>query len=212
MNTLPPKFISFEGTEGVGKTTAIDRFCACLDMHGIDYIRTREPGGSELAETLRDIFLDKNRHIDASTEIMLIFTARCDHLHRVILPALANGKWVICDRFVDSTVAYQGFGRYQGEQSYLDKIDLLTTHFVSRLPDVTLWLDLDIQMGMARAGQRGNLDRLERETQEFFYRVHQGFVHQCTTHPKRIIRIDADGTPDMVANQVWVSVKRQFMG
>lgn len=201
-----PKFISFEGTEGVGKTTAIDSFCQHLDALGIAHVRTREPGGSTLAEVLRDIFLDKERHIDADTEILLMFTARSDHLHRVILPALANGKWVICDRFVDSTVAYQGFGRYGGGDEYLSKIDVLTTHFVPRLPDITFWLDIDPIIGMARANKRGSLDRMERQTQDFFERAYQGFVHQHQKHPKRIRRIDADGTPKMVSDRVRQAV------
>ena len=212
MNTLTPKFISFEGTEGVGKTTAIDRFCKKLDELDIAHIRTREPGGSPLAEDLRALFLDNNRQIMADTEILMIFTARSDHLHKTILPALAEGKWVICDRFIDSTVAYQGFGRYQGDLTYLDKINLLATHFMPRLPDMTLWLDLDVQTGMTRAGSRGALDRLEHEKAEFFRRVYQGFIHQHATHPKRILRIDANATPDVVADRVWTAIAQRLLG
>lgn len=157
LNTFS-KFISFEGTEGVGKTTAIDNFCQKLSKTNIPFLRTREPGGSELAEVLREIFLDKNRYINTDTELLMIFTARADHLHKTILPALAEGRWVICDRFVDSTVAYQGFGRYQGDDEYLKKIHLLTKHFVTRLPDLTVWLDLDVRLGIERAGKRGSTD------------------------------------------------------
>lgn len=205
------KFISFEGTEGVGKTTAIDNLCQELDKHNIAFIRTREPGGSVLAEELRDIFLDKNRTIDATTELLMMFTARADHLHQTILPALSQDKWVICDRFVDSTVAYQGFGRFLGDETYLNHIQLLTTHFVPRLPDLTLWLDLDIALGIKRANKRSSADRLESQELAFFERVHQGFVYQHHASPKRIHRIDASGTPQDVANQIWQCISHTFL-
>lgn len=203
---MTPKFISFEGTEGVGKTTAIDNFCTLLTTQNIPFVRTREPGGSDVAEKLRDIFLNKDNAINADTEILMIFTARADHLHKVILPALADGKWVICDRFLDSTVAYQGFGRYHGDVAYLDKINLLATHFIPRLPDLTLWLDLDVRLGMERAGRRGAMDRLESETMAFFDRVYQGFLYQYQNHPHRIQKINANQPPDDVANDIYQAV------
>lgn len=201
MNTTP-KFISFEGTEGVGKSTAIEHFCQVLSKRGIEHIRTREPGGSELGERLRELLLDNKNTIDDDTELLLMFTSRCNHLHQTILPALADGKWVICDRFVDSTVAYQGFGRFAGDQSALDKITLLTQHFVAKMPDVSFWLDLDIQTGLQRAGKRGHADRFESETVAFFERVYQGFCYQHQHHPKRIQRIDANTTPPAIITAI----------
>lgn len=192
---MPPKFITFEGTEGVGKTTAIDGVCRYLSERGIDHIRTREPGGTPFAEELRKILLGNDTDIAIDTELLLIFTARSDHLHKVILPALDAGKWVVCDRFIDSTVAYQGFGRYKGERAALDKIDLLSRTFVSRLPDATFWLDLDIKTGMERVGKRSAADRFEREDLAYFNRVYDGFVYQYTQNPNRIFRIDATGLP-----------------
>ncbi|MDO5651232.1 MAG: dTMP kinase [Moraxella sp.] len=200
-----PQFITFEGTEGVGKTTAIDGFCDRLSECGIDFVRTREPGGSTLAEDLRKILLDNNTDINTDTELLLIFTARADHLHRTILPALAQGKWVICDRFIDSTVAYQGYGRYWGDERELAKIALLIEQFVPRLPDITLWLDLDVRTGMARAGKRGTADRFEAEDVAFFERIYQGFAKQSAQHA-RIRRIDADGTVQEVQDRIWTGV------
>lgn len=185
------KFISFEGTEGVGKTTAIHRLCQRLDSLNIDFICTREPGGSPLAEKLRDIFLDHDSCIDADAEILLMFAARADHLNKVIVPALTAGKWVVCDRFFDSTVAYQGFGRFGGQSDKLEKIELLIQRFVSYQPDVTLWLDLDVEIGMMRADKRGGLDRIEKNNLEFFKKVYEGLVYQQSKHPERIHRIDA---------------------
>lgn len=198
------KFISFEGTEGVGKTTAINALCDKLTTLGIQFIKTREPGGSVLAEELRAIFLDKTRTIDADTEILLMFAARADHLHQTILPALQAGKWVICDRFCDSTMAYQGFGRYFGDTQAMIKIEQLTQLFVPKLPDITLWLDLDIRTGMSRAGKRGAFDRMEANDIAFFERVHQGLAYQHSKYPTRIKRIDATGTPDEVAKRIDV--------
>lgn len=202
MNRPTPQFITFEGTEGVGKTTAIERFCHALDERGIAYIRTREPGGSALAEHLRKILLDNKTQIHDDTELLLMFTARSDHLHRTILPALDDGKWVVCDRFFDSTVAYQGFGRYFGKADELAKIDLLIKHFITRTPDMTFWLDLDPAIGLYRAGKRSTPDRFESQGDDFFGRVYQGFLSQHRQHPERICRIDAQRTPDEVLTQI----------
>ncbi len=195
------KFISFEGSEGVGKTTAIDGLCQYLTAKNIAFVRTREPGGTPFAELLRARLLDNTTQMSVDTELLTIFTARADHLAEVILPNLTANRWVICDRFVDSTVAYQGFGRYHGVADYLAKIELLTRYFVPRLPDLTFWLDLDVAKGLARAGRRGTPDRFESETLDFFYRVQQGFIHQATTNPA-VVRIDADGTKETVLAQI----------
>lgn len=159
MTTTVGRFISFEGTEGVGKTTAIDGLCQRLQAAGIDYIRTREPGGSAFAERLREILLDPATDINDDTELLLLFAARADHLQQVILPALQRGAWVICDRFTDSTIAYQGYGRADGDSRVLAKIDSLIEQFISPLPELTLWLDLPVLEGMARAGKRSKADR-----------------------------------------------------
>ena len=204
------RFISFEGTEGVGKTTAIEQLCARLQAHGIDYLRTREPGGSPFAERLRDILLDPNTAINDDTELLLMFAARCDHMQQVILPALQRGTWVICDRFADSTVAYQGFGRAHGDATVRLKIDMLIEQFVAQLPELTLWLDLPVLEGMARANKRSAADRFEQQATEFFTRVHKGFSTLADEQPERIQRIDASGTADEVGVRIWQMVKEKL--
>lgn len=197
-----PQFITFEGTEGVGKTTAIDNFCCEIDKQGISHIRTREPGGSLLAEALRKILLDNKTHINDDTELLLMFAARADHLHRTILPALSDGKWVICDRFFDSTVAYQGFGRFGGDEHELARIERLINDFIPKQPDLTFWLDLDPAIGLERAGKRSQADRFESAGQGFFDKTYQGFLYQYQKHPERIKRINANQSPDGVTDAI----------
>lgn len=210
MTTTIGRFISFEGTEGVGKTTAIEGLCQRLQAAGIDYVRTREPGGSPFAERLRAILLDPATDINDDTELLLLFAARADHLQQVILPALQRGAWVICDRFTDSTIAYQGYGRADGDQRVLAKIDSLITQFISPLPELTLWLDLPVLEGMARAGKRSKADRFEQQATAFFTRVHHGFSMLAMQHPERIERIDASGSSDEVGGRIWQTVQARF--
>jgi dTMP kinase len=210
VTTTVGRFISFEGTEGVGKTTAIEGLCQRLQAAGIDYVRTREPGGSPFAERLRAILLDPATDINDDTELLLLFAARADHLQQVILPALQRGAWVICDRFTDSTIAYQGYGRADGDQRVLAKIDSLITQFISPLPELTLWLDLPVLEGMARAGKRSKADRFEQQATAFFTRVHHGFSMLAMQHPERIERIDASGSSDEVGGRIWQTVQARF--
>lgn len=204
------RFISFEGTEGVGKTTAIDTLCKHLQACGIDYVRTREPGGSPFAECLRTILLDPATEIADDTELLLMFAARCDHVQQLIMPALQRGTWVICDRFIDSTVAYQGFGRAYGDAVMLAKIDALIAQFIPQLPDLTLWLDLPVEEGMARAGKRSAADRFEQQASEFFSRVHEGFAVLSAEHADRICRIDASGEANEVSRRIWQVIQDRF--
>lgn len=204
------RFISFEGTEGVGKTTAIEQLCARLQAAGIDYLRTREPGGSPFAERLRAILLDPATDINDDTELLLMFAARCDHLQQVILPALQRGTWVICDRFTDSTIAYQGFARAHGDPVALIKIETLIAQFIPQMPELTLWLDLPVLEGMARAGKRSAADRFEQQATDFFNRVYAGFSALAAEHPERIHRIEASGTADEVSARIWQVVTSQL--
>lgn len=203
-------FISFEGTEGVGKTTAIKALCSFLDKEKIEYIKTREPGGSSFAETLRNILLDTRTKVNDDTELLLVFAGRCDHIHNTILPALQAGKWVICDRFFDSTVAYQGFARGHGSEETLNKIQSLIDQFVHIKPDLTLWLDMPVEEGMRRAGKRSAADRFEQEEASFFTRVYEGFQSQAEKNPDRIKRIEALGTSDEVGIRVCEAVQSKF--
>ena len=208
--SIQGRFISFEGTEGVGKTTAIEQLCNHLQAKGIDYLRTREPGGSPFAEQLRAILLDPDTTINDDTELLLMFAARCDHLQQVILPALQRGTWVICDRFTDSTVAYQGFGRAHGDSAVRAKIDMLIRQFGVQLPELTLWVDLPVLEGMARANKRSAADRFEQQATEFFTRVHQGFSVLASEQPERIQRIDASGSAEEVSQRIWQTVQEKF--
>lgn len=205
------RFISFEGTEGVGKTTAIEQLCARLQDRGIEYLRTREPGGSPFAERLRKILLDPATDITDDTELLLLFAARCDHMQQVILPALQRGVWVICDRFTDSTIAYQGFGRAHGDDIVRAKIEGLISQFVPQLPDLTLWLDLPVLEGMARANKRSAADRFEQQATDFFTWVHKGFSTLATEYPTRIQRIDASGSADDVSARIWQTVQDKLL-
>ncbi len=204
------RFISFEGTEGVGKTTAIEQLCTRLDSRGIDYLRTREPGGSPFAEHLRQILLDPATDINDDTELLLMFAARCDHMQQVILPALQAGRWVICDRFTDSTVAYQGFGRAHGDEAVRTKIDMLIAQFVPQLPELTLWLDLPVAEGMRRAGKRSAADRFEQQADAFFTRVYEGFDTLARQYPERIQRIEASGSAEEVGARIWQAVQKRL--
>lgn len=198
---LSPQFVSLEGGEGVGKTTAIDGLCQLFDEAGIQYVRTREPGGSHTAEKIRKILLDKSNPMTPDCELLLMFAARADHINQVIMPALADGKWVICDRFIDSTVAYQGFGRHHGDVHYLQKIALLSQQFIQRWPDLTILLQLDMQTAMARVAKRGKQDRFESEGADFFQRIEEGYRHQLAHNPV-MKAVDASGTPSAVLSRI----------
>lgn len=191
-------FISFEGTEGVGKTTLITRLASHLREQGHEVVLTREPGGTPLAERIRALLITpSDEAMSDECELLLLFAARAQHVQQVIAPALARGAWVLCDRFVDSSFAYQCGGR--GLPA--DRIALLVNQFVHHLPKRTLWLDAPVDVGMARAATRGNLDRFEQERVEFFTRVRDAFAQRAQAEPARIKRIDATQTPDQVFAQ-----------
>ncbi len=189
-------FISFEGTEGVGKTTLIRRIYEAFVAQGRDVVLTREPGGTPMAENIRGLLLSVN-HEEAmchDTELLLMYAARAQHLAQVILPALDAGKIVLCDRFTDASFAYQCAGRGLSE----DKLNLLNQNFVARMPDLTFWLDAPIELGMNRARERGALDRFEQEKVTFFEKVRGGYKTLWQREPERMKRLDATQTPDEV--------------
>lgn len=188
------KFISFEGTEGAGKSTLIKGLVAHLEERELPFIVTREPGGSVFAEKIRSLLLDAKNVIADDSELLLMFAARADHLQSVIIPSLEQGKWVICDRFVDSSFAYQGYGQGQADAATMQKIQILTDLFVTKMPDLTFWLDLPVEQGMQRARKRAALDRFEQREIDFFKRVYQGYEWIYRNEPSRVKRIDASGT------------------
>ena len=189
-------FISFEGTEGVGKTTLIQTLFAHFKAQGRDVVLTREPGGTPMAEQIRTLLLSVNHDEQMShdTELLLMYAARAQHLERVILPALAKDTIVLCDRFTDSSFAYQCAGRGLSRE----KLQLLNENFVSKMPDITFWLDAPIELGMNRARERGALDRFEQEKVVFFESVRSGFAEIHVREPERMKRLDATQTPEIV--------------
>jgi len=192
-------FISFEGTEGVGKSTLIQKIHAHFEQLGREVVFTREPGGTPLAERIRDLLLAVNHdeRMCADTELLLVYAARSQHLSQVILPALQQGKIVLSDRFCDASFAYQVMGRGLDAS----KLELLNQNFVSSMPDVTFWLDAPIELGMSRARARGELDRFEQEKLEFFARVREGYRILHEKNPERMIRLDATQSAEHVFEQ-----------
>jgi len=193
-------FVTIEGVEGVGKSTNIDLLRSILDARAIPYISTREPGGTPISEKIRELMLDKNiTDMQDITELSLAFAARAQHVETLIKPSLAEGKWVICDRFTDSSYAYQGAGRELGAD-LVAKFEALTIGDFQ--PDLTLLLDLPVEVGLQRAAKRGELDRFESEQQVFFERVRAGFLARAKDN-RRFRIIDASQT--LAAVQVEVS-------
>ena len=184
------RFITLEGSEGAGKSTNVDTVCETLTEAGIDFVRTREPGGTPMAEALRDTMLHKwDESVDGVTELLLVFAARAQHLSHVIRPALAKGQWVVCDRFTDATFAYQGYGR----KLDLKKLAVLESWVQGDLqPDITLYLDVAPDIAEQRIATREK-DRMEVERQDFFLRVRQGYLDRAKEHARFEI-IDA-GNP-----------------
>ena len=192
-------FISFEGTEGVGKTTLIRRIYEYLESQGQEVVLTREPGGTPMAEQIRGLLLSVNHEEQMcnDTELLLMYAARAQHLDQVILPALNAGKTVLCDRFTDASFAYQCSGRGLSQE----KLELLNKTFVSRMPSLTFWLDAPIELGMTRARERGTLDRFEQEKVTFFEKVRSGYAQLAAQEPERMKRLDASQTADQVFEQ-----------
>ena len=182
-------FITFEGGEGGGKSTQLARLCEVLHERGLDVVGTREPGGSPGAEAIRELLVsgDPGRW-DALTETLLHFAARRDHYIRTVEPALARGAWVVCDRFADSTMAYQAYG-LGVEQAFVTELyERLLGGFA---PDLTIILDVPVSLGLARAAARGGVDRYERMDGEFHQRLRDGFLAIAQAEPERCAVIDA---------------------
>jgi len=194
------KFITVEGIEGVGKTTNIDFIHQQLVADGREVVLSREPGGTPLGEAIRGLLLDpKYTGMDATCELQLMFAARAEHLARVVWPALERGQWVLCDRFTDATYAYQGGGRG------------IDTGIIARLeqlvqgdfrPDLTLLLDVPVEVGLARASKRGAMDRFEQEQVEFFEKVRRCYLEMARTSPGRYRVVDASLSLDEVQQQI----------
>ena len=196
-----PRLLSLEGGEGAGKSTVLAALLEVLLADGFEVVSTREPGGTPLAERIRELLLDPSHEpAAAQTELLLMFASRAQHVHEVVLPALQRGAWVISDRFTDSSYAYQGAGRGIGS----DFIAQLERRVVGIEPGLTLLLDLGVSHGRQRTRGRDLLggsvpDRIERERDEFFERVRAGFLARAAEHPRRFQVIDASPGADVVA-------------
>ena len=193
-------FITVEGSEGAGKSTNLAYVREQLVANGHDVVETREPGGTVLSEHIRDILLGHEYDgMHEDTELLLMFAARCEHLNQLIIPALKAGKTVLCDRFTDATYAYQGAARGISR----DKIAALENWVQGDLrPDLTLFLDVPVDIGMKRAGQRSAPDRFEKEQLSFFDKVRKGYLDQANDNPQRYRVIDASVSLDKVQAQI----------
>lgn len=198
MNKKTGKLITLEGSEGAGKSTAMQVIAAVLSEWGMEFVATREPGGEYNAEKIREILL-YSEHLDTTTELLLMFASRNEHLMKKIRPALAAGQWVISDRFIDASFAYQGGGR---------GVDLAVIEYLDQLvvgqtqPNLTLFLDVDPQIGLRRAAGRSSKDRIEQESLRFFERIRQAYLDRQQQFPERIKVIDANAEVAQVRQQI----------
>lgn len=200
------KFITLEGSEGVGKTTNLEHIKTILQANNIEFVVTREPGGTELGEQLRELLLGhKHDGMANETELLMMFAARSEHLDKVIKPALVTGQWVLCDRFTDATYAYQGGGRGIDEE----RIRILEDYVQGDCrPDLTLLLDAPIEIGRERAGKRSAPDRFEKEQVDFFNKVRNAYLKRAENYPSRMKIIDASGELDAVKQQITETLSR----
>lgn len=197
-------FISFEGGDGAGKSTQIRRLSAYLEEKGYDVILTREPGGTDIGEKIRRVILDPaNKKMSGITEVMLYAASRAQHVEEVIMPALIAGKIVICDRFVDSSIAYQGFGRDLGECV----MDINQYAVGNCMPDLTFFLKLKPEHSHSRMRNRKK-DRIELEAEDFHKKVYAGYESLEKEFPERIIGIDASGTIDEVHECIVMHIEQ----
>ncbi len=203
---MPGRFITFEGIEGVGKTTQIAAARDHLVARGVRVVQSREPGGTPVAEAIRELLLDpRHAAMAPESELLLVFAARAQHLAQKIRPALASGEWVLCDRFTDATYAYQGGGR---------GIDSGRIHAIEQWvqagfgPDLTLLLDAPVALGMARAKARGGGDRFESEREAFFTRVRAAYLARARAEPQRFEVLDASRPQAEVSRGVCAALNR----
>jgi len=198
------RFITIDGVEGAGKSTQIDLICIYLQRKGIDVVRTREPGGTDVGEKIRSVLLDvDNQEMHSDTELLLMFSSRNELIQNKIIPALNNGSWVVSDRFTDASFAYQGGGRMLN----LDRISKLEEWVLGDFkPDLTLLLDINVELGMTRIEARAAKDRIELEERAFFERVRSVFISRSEAFPERIKLIDASGTIDDIHEKIKLLV------
>jgi dTMP kinase len=203
------RFITFEGIDGAGKSTCVESASAWLRRRGIDVTITREPGGTPVGEAIRQILLTTPHPMLPETETLLMFAARNEHVHRVVLPALQAGRWVLCDRFIDATLAYQGAGRGVAAERIAS---LMRWVHPTLTPDITLLMHVDLDVAAARIGGRGGRDRFESETDSFHRRVSDEYLRIAARETKRVHRIDGSGTPEAVRLRVETTLASAIEG
>ena len=203
---MKAKFITLEGIEGSGKTSSLKSITDLLDKKNISYIVTREPGGSSIGKGLRAILLDPDTEISPEVELMLMLSDRKDHVEKIILPNLEKGNWVVSDRFMDSSIAYQGGGRQ------LDKklIISLTDYLNLPQPDLTLLFDLPVEISLSRVKARGELDRFEKEELEFHKRIRNTYLDLAKNNSNRIKIIDSSKKIESMLNNVKQAIEKLF--
>jgi len=198
-----------EGTEGVGKSTQCTMLAEAIENElGYDTRITREPGGTALGESIRALLLDPELPaMDSFAELLLMFAARAEHLTRVIKPALGRGQWIVCDRFTDATYAYQGGGRELDTAAIAELERLVQGDF---RPDLTIVLDLDVDVALTRAARRGAADRFEQEKHAFFERVRHAYLQRAVAYPERMVVVDAAPDEDAVHASIMNAVRERL--
>jgi dTMP kinase len=203
---MKAKFITLEGIEGSGKTSSIKSITDLLDKRNISYIVTREPGGSSIGKELRAILLHPDTEISPEVELMLMLSDRKDHVEKIILPNLEKGNWVVSDRFMDSSIAYQGGGRQLGKKLIISVAEYLNLP----QPDLTLLFDLPVEISLSRVKARGDLDRFEKEEIEFHKRIRNTYLDLATNNSNRIKIIDSSKKIESMLNNVKQAIEKLF--
>ena len=203
---MKAKFITLEGIEGSGKTSSLKSITDLLDKKNISYVVTREPGGSSIGKELRAILLDPETEISPEVELMLMLSDRKDHVEKIILPNLEKGNWVVSDRFMDSSIAYQGGGRQLGKKLIISLADYLNLP----QPDLTLLFDLPVETSLSRVKARGELDRFEKEELEFHKRIRNTYLDLAKNNSNRIKIIDSSQKIESMLNNVKQAIEKLF--
>ena len=203
---MKAKFITLEGIEGSGKTSSIKSITDLLDKRNISYIVTREPGESSIGKELRAILLHPDTEISPEVELMLMLSDRKDHVEKIILPNLEKGNWVVSDRFMDSSIAYQGGGRQLGKKLIISVAEYLNLP----QPDLTLLFDLPVEISLSRVKARGDLDRFEKEEIEFHKRIRNTYLDLATNNSNRIKIIDSSQKIESMLNNVKKAIEKLF--
>jgi len=196
---MTARFLSLEGLEGVGKTTNLAFIKDAIEAAGHELVVTREPGGTDIGEALRQVLLHDSKTMAAETEMLMMAASRVEHLSKVILPALEAGKWVLSDRYLDASLAYQGGGREIGVDVVREVHRLAGVH---RMPDLTILLDMPIALGRERIASRGETDRIEAEADPFFERCRAAYLEVAASEPSRVAVIDASESLERVQQNI----------